>query len=430
MRLTQLIACSFLLMSFSALAIGNSHYTVELNNASGLITVNACFPEDRPRFLTTGRRGSGKYLVLADDSNIRLSRNKQRITLLGECVRYQVDLNLAKADRQARTKNGYWLVNNRSWLWRPPEKTPITIEFKTSHGEPANVSVPWTEDNKTYTAGTTPIGWTSRMLFGNIRHQQVKVGDKQLNIAQTADIPTRKQAEIVDWLTEAASAVAGLYGHFPIDNVQIIVVESGKSREAVPWAEVQRAGNPSIHYFVDASRPINEFKADWTGVHELSHLLIPRVDYNDRWISEGLATYYQNVAKAQAGLLSTKQAWQKLQSGFAKGRRGMRTNLRDSTSTKHVYWGGTAIFLLADLKLQALPTPQSLDQVLAKLYQCCLPSNELWSAVRFMQTLDELSDTTIFSELLSEQAKAPHFPISLENEKQIGVVFQRNYKRG
>jgi hypothetical protein len=201
-----------------------------------------------------------------------------------------------------------------------------------------------------------------------------------------------------------------------VDNAQVLVVPLGKRREAVPWAEVQRAGLPSVHLFIDPSRPILEFKNDWTAVHEMSHLLLPRTDYNDRWISEGLASYYQNVAKARAGLLTQHQAWQKLRYGFSRGRSVMRDNLRDGNSTRHLYWGGAAIFMLADARLRALPVPQTLDQVLYKLQQCCLPSDRLWTAEEIMAQLDTLSQTSIFSDLLRNEAVARRFPISVQQQ--------------
>ena len=294
----------------------------------------------------------------------------------------------------------------------------MELEFVDAQGNPALVSVPFRRlDKGRYQAGNTPAGWTSRMAFGNIHINAIPVGDKTLHATFIGLTKQTDVARFSDWIEEAADAVAQLYDHFPIDHAQILVYPIGKRREAVPWAEVQRAGSPAVHLFIDETRPTQEFRDDWTLIHELSHLLAPRIDYRDRWLSEGLASYYQNVAKARAGMLSADQAWNKLKAGFAKGRRAQQGSLRASRSTKHLYWGGAAYYLLADARLRDLPQPQTLDAVLGKLYACCLPSNRLWSAESFAAKLDQLSGTRIFSDLLHEEAQRQRFPISVAQER-------------
>ncbi len=401
-------------------------YKVILDDKQGLISVRACFADIPPSYLSTGRRSSSEYLIPEVKKRIRMSRNGTRMYLADKCIAYQVDLNLAIPDRQARNRGNHWLVNNRAWLWRPATPQDLRLEFYDKNNQLTNVSVPWPEQNGGYVAGNTPLGWTSRMLFGGVEVSPLALGGIHLNLAQTTDIPDRKRAEIRDWVLEAAGSVAMITGQFPVDQAQILVIPIGKRKEAVPWAEVQRAGRPAVHLFIDPNRPISEFKADWTAVHELSHLLVPLIEYNDRWLSEGLASYYQNVAKARAGLLTGEQAWQKLQAGFAKGRRAYGGSLRESKRTKHVYWGGAAIYLLADVRLRDLPNPQSLDLVLAKLQACCLPSDKMWSANDLMKKLDELSQTDIFSRLLANEAVAPQFPISRSDEQNKNTAIARH----
>ena len=37
------------------------------------------------------------------------------------------------------------------------------------------------------------------------------------------------------------------------------------------------------------------------------------------WLSEGTASYYQNVLRARAGILPAEDAWQRMHSGFRRG---------------------------------------------------------------------------------------------------------------
>ena len=63
---------------------------------------------------------------------------------------------------------------------------------------------------------------------------------------------------------------------------------------------------------MDPDRPLDDLRTDWTATHEFSHLLLPYVSRRDRWLSEGLASYYQNVLRARDGRLSETDAWRKL----------------------------------------------------------------------------------------------------------------------
>lgn len=401
------------LMCRPTLAMG--HYEVTLDAKQASIAVVACFDKSPPEALTTGLGSSSEFLIVSSLHSLTLKRRNNELTLSPKvsCSQYSVDLEKAETKRQARKISGSWLVNNRAWLWQPNDNTPFSIRFLSPQKTPIAVSVPWKLSTKGYLAGNTPIGWTSRMAFGNIANIPIKVGNQTLRASVLGINNQRKINLYKGWLTESVFAVSQLYGRFPIDQAQILVAPIGKRREAIPWAEVQRAGLPAAHLFIDQYRPIQEFKQDWTTVHELSHLLLPRIEYRDRWLSEGLASYYQNVAKARAGLLTEQQAWQKLKLGFAKGRKSFSGSLRSSRATKHLYWGGAAFYLLADTRLRRLAVPQTLDQVLDALQLCCLPNDTLWSAEQFVKKMDDLSSSSIFSDLLKNEAQANKFPISI-----------------
>jgi predicted metalloprotease with PDZ domain len=155
-------------------------------------------------------------------------------------------------------------------------------------------------------------------------------------------------------------------------------------------------------------------------VHELSHLLHPVIDGPDRWLSEGLASYYQNVLRARAGLRSAQWSWDALHAGFERGIRGTargrslaevsETMMRDH-SFMRVYWSGAAIALLADVELRRRSGgAQSLDTALAALGDCCLPADRSWSARELMQQLDRLTDTTVFIQLYRKYIDSDDFP--------------------
>ena len=76
-----------------------------------------------------------------------------------------------------------------------------------------------------------------------------------------------------------------------------------------------------------------------------------------------------------------------------------------------IYWSGAAIFMLADLELrQRSEGRQSLDNTLRGFERCCLPSRHIWSAREVMNKLDEISGTSVFSEMYDTHVLSDRFP--------------------
>ena len=404
-------------------------YQIELNATSGLINVSACFNQ-RVQFLSTGIRSSKGFLSDTSGSALTFTNSGRRMQIPrnNHCIAYSVDLHKVQQVQQAKKYPQGWLLNNQAWFWRPVQRGSLLLSFNHKTTYTFSLSVPWPKTNGTnrFIAGNTPSGWTSRMAFGQIDIQTIQGDNKRLEVAIIGVQSQRKRQEIVAWLDQASEAVKDIYGVFPVENAQILVAGIGRRREAVPWGEVQRAGSPAVHLFVDETRPIEQHIRDWTAVHELSHLLLPRIHYQDRWLSEGLASYYQNVARSNANMLSPEQGWRKLNAGFSRGRKAQKGNLRRSRTTMHTYWGGAAFYLLADLRLRNLPSPTTLAAVLGKLKQCCMPSDHMWSAKEFTTKMDELSNSTIFSSLLENEALENDFPIPEDFKRRANTQIRQN----
>ena len=162
-------------------------------------------------------------------------------------------------------------------------------------------------------------------------------------------------------------------------------------------------------------------------------MLLPYVASEDVWLAEGVATYYQNVLRARAGRISPQDAWEKFHAGFRRGREGAGgMTLAQATESMHrgghymrVYWEGTALMLLADVKLrQITDNKQSLDTALTGLAECCLPSNESWSAQQVFDKLDVLTGTTVFEELYREHVGSKEFPDLSHAYRPLGLVLR------
>lgn len=186
----------------------------------------------------------------------------------------------------------------------------------------------------------------------------------------------------------------------------------------MPFGRVTRGGQETIELYIHSDRPMGDFYADWTLMHELSHLMLPRIDWRQRWISEGFASYYQNVLMARAGHYSTQTAIDKLAAGFERGRNSQpELSLNEAAregirkARYKIYWSGAAIALLADIELRERSGgDESLDVILGRFQECCLPSTRRWSGTELFEKLDSLAAEPVFMPLYRQYADRAGFP--------------------
>jgi hypothetical protein len=146
--------------------------------------------------------------------------------------------------------------------------------------------------------------------------------------------------------------------------------------------------------------------------------MLPLLKQRYRWISEGFASYYQNVLMARAGHYTQELAWRRLSDGFERGRESrpdLSLNEAAASGIRYarmkVYWSGAVIALLADIELrQRSDGAESLDTVLGQLQACCLPSRTQWSGQRLFKKLDSFLETPVFMPLYREYANTEGFP--------------------
>ena len=166
--------------------------------------------------------------------------------------------------------------------------------------------------------------------------------------------------------------------------------------------------------------------------HEFSHLLLPYPGQDAIWLSEGLASYYQNALRARQGILSDKTAWQKLIEGLQRGQADNRhpqlrldeisPKMRMTRSFMRVYWSGVAYYLFVDVQLrQASQNQQSLDSVLAQFGRCCYPANGRMDSTALIKKLDEVSQTSFFSQAYTHFANSHQLPNPTPLLNKLGV---------
>jgi len=408
--------------------------------------VQACFEGKAPSSLRINS-DSRKYTLYArhGDRDIKryIRRGRSYLPRLPDdaCIDYAVDLKSAVEAENFRLALGHdnqVITDTSLWFWTPRQQRKLEVEVSLPEG--MSISTPWKSigtrgGKQLFLAGMTPSSWSSRVAVGDIPTIEKVIAGATFHVGIIGSFTNEQIDTCMAWLEESARAVSTVSGSFPQQDVQILLVGIGDQNEAMPWAQVMRGGGISGHFFIDQSRPLSEFSNDWTPTHELSHMLLPYVSSSERWVSEGLASYYQNVLRARDGRLSERAAWQNLHDGFRRGVNGthgmrlqdMSRNMRQEGAYMRVYWSGAAIFMLADIRLRQLSNgDQSLDSVLARLHECCMSHEKTWRARELFLKFDELSGTSVFSDLYNLHVPSRKFPDVFDSYDDLGIVFRSN----
>lgn len=362
----------------------------------------------------------------------------------GGCVRYRATL---VANRQVLAGPEALLSAQSEWLMPPvgqvaqaelhfaltPEQEVATAWPVLTEGAEAAVTRVGQDPPGTHAAGfllpPLALALPSDVLLGRFELDTRPVGDTELRVARVAGPLAHGEAELSDHLASAVAMVASVGGAFPAERVLAIVWPS-PSDQPVQFGLTKRGGGASILLFFGDRAPTGSLTNDWVTVHELSHLLHPRVPAADRWLSEGIATYYQEVLRARFGWKTPEQAWARIAEGFAVGQRtGTGRSLTDEASAMHetaaytrVYWGGTAFVLAADMALRRRGS--SLDEAIAR----CLREVEHSASPVTARALVAAFDAELVL-LADEHAARSDWPATGALLTDLGVVYDDGVAR-
>ncbi len=352
----------------------------------------------------------------------------------GGCVRYRYPLRAQSGRRSPPVSAGVRVTTPGEWLWlpemRPGERLLIDVEYLGA----GSVSVPWLPlGNNRFELGPSPGSATGTAVFGAFTNFMLETSGARLQVA-ALDGPdlTLDQAKLREWLTVAADDVAAVGGRFPNPNLQVIVQPvRSRGHSPVPFGYVIRDGGEAVRFFVDPARAIEDFHADWTATHEFAHLLLPYVRSREKWVSEGFASYYQNVLLARRGTYSEAEAWTRLSRSFGRAAdvsdppRLDRLHQRPFREVRMlVYWSGAALALDADVRLRTQGL--SLDSVLGRLADCCLPSERTWTAAELFEKLDEFTPEPVFVPLYGAYMARRGMPELDTLYRELGIRVGRN----
>ncbi len=337
----------------------------------------------------------------------------------------RVDGDLAEAQVDVSLPSG-WSI---SAPWRAAGATAAVHKSgaTSSGGQTAHFSIP-----------RTPADWSAAVAFGRFEEERIALpgGVLRLTILHGTDLhgaDPAQRAMLHKWFDRISQAILSAYGRLPLPEVQVLMIPiEGHSHGhgGVLFGQSVRGQGNSLQLLVDPTRPATDFDDDWMAVHELSHLMHPYLGDRGAWLAEGLATYYQNVLRARAGLLTPAQAWGELADGFARGASTQSTDtLEDAAARMHhthafqrIYWAGAAFWLTVDNDLRRDSGDTiGLDTVLGRFGACCLPAYREWQPEDFVARLDALAGTSLIAKRYREFAAQRVFPDWTGVLSELGV---------
>ncbi len=428
-------------------------YTFELDAELHTLRVRLCPAGRLPKRLVAGARAGRallKSIVIERAGDTRalayedLAQGVELVGLrVGDCVTYELDLSTSRGGfgpPELRRAGRGIMANLAHVLWRPTDYREFPIARARFVAPPeVAISVPWPSDpnakpgERSYLLEPSAFAFHAYGAFGALSMSRIHVGGDTLDVTALEGLSSDDRAAVDRWVRVQANAAAAMAGTMPRRRVQVVVLPSGASSEPVRFGSMTRGGGASVGLLIGQGRggaKLDEaaLTRDWVLVHELSHLFHPFIAREDAWLSEGIATYYQEVLRVRAGLHSPHDAYRRLLEGSEKGR-ALSLSVRDAAASMYethifapVYWAGATYAFMADVELRkASGGKRGLDEVIAELTRCCSRAARPWTAAETIARLDAIAGTPVFSALEARHIANAPFPELSSLYAELGI---------
>jgi len=224
-----------------------------------------------------------------------------------------------------------------------------------------------------------------------------------------------------EWIRRSASIVTGYYGRFPATRLTVrVMAEAG---EGVHGGK--SFANPDASIRVQVGREVRgaQLLSDWVLVHEMTHLALPDTGEAHAWLSEGIATYVEGVARVQAGNRSEADVWAEEIRQMPRGMPQADDRGLDHTHTwGRTYWGGAMFCLLADVEIRTQTHNRfGLQDALRAVARESGGLSADWPIERVLRTGDGAVGTTTLEDLYAQMKDSPVTPDLMKLWQQLGI---------
>lgn len=420
-------------------------YTFALDDALATLEAEACFRGAPPAQLMSGMPAAASALrsaVALEPAGRRpLQLIDHRIVLQGvapdSCIAYTIGLDAADDMHGfAVERRGRALATNVAvWLWRPP--AAITASSSTARlrlPSAVRASLPWPREGDRYRLDASAFAFYAYAAFGAFEIESVDVPGASIEVAILEGLSRGARDAVVPWVQHAARLGAQPFGRFPRSRAQLVVLPAdarggwGGEDDPVPFGTVTRGGGASALMLLARDARREALMRDWVAVHEFSHLLHPFLARSDAWLSEGIATYYQEVLRVRAGVHAEGDAWRRLHEGASLGRETTQPLAEQSAAMmqthafRRIYWAGAAFALLTDAEVRRQSGGRvTLDALLRDLAPRVEAQVQPWQARELLSALDAMLPAPVFLPAMQRWVQGAEMPDLSELYGRFGI---------
>lgn len=314
-----------------------------------------------------------------------------------------------------------------AWLLRPADDgVPFAFRVRGA-GRPSVdfVSGVWPDAHaRGLYGGDSAYLWRSPYsAFGHFERHRLTVGGGELEVALVEGEHAVDAPAVLAWIEGSARTVSDYIGRFPVPRVLLLVLPTSGQR--IHGKQIG-GGGASIILHVGEQAATPHFERDWVNVHEMIHLAVPAMPRRHLWLTEGLATYVEPLARARRGELSEARVWRDMIEGMPHGLPEDGDDGLDHTPTwGRTYWGGALFCLVADLEIRKRTGGErSLDDALRAVVEAGGHNGVFWPIRRFLEVGDRATETTVLTELYAQWAAEPVM-VELEDLwRDLGVAVE------
>ena len=255
-----------------------------------------------------------------------------------------------------------------------------------------------------------------------VNAEELQVGGAVLQLDFERSAFASPAPQIVEWVRRSADVVSRYYGRFPAARVTVRLVPM----DGAGVHGGKTFANPRAYIRVQLGREVTEQQllADWVLVHEMTHLALPDTGEAHAWLSEGLATYVEGVARVQAGNRSEVDMWTEEMRAMPRGLPEPGDDGLDHTHTwGRTYWGGAMFCLLADVEIRRRTKLRfGLQQALRAILRESGGLATDWPIERVLRTGDAAVGTKTLEDLYAHMKDTPVTPDLMTLWRELGVL--------
>lgn len=209
------------------------------------------------------------------------------------------------------------------------------------------------------------------------------------------------------WVQAAAANVSAYFGRYPVPRALLIVLVGG--RRGVGYGSGMGFGGASVMISVGKTATPDDLKNDWVLTHEMSHLAMPNLRRDHRWLEEGMATYVELVARARTGAIPVEVLWRDLMNGLPNGAGAVaQGGLDGGGGWAGTYWGGALYWFLVDVAIrEQTKNAKGLEHALRGIMAEGTIA-EAWRVERMLSTGDAATGTQALREWYTRLGKGAY----------------------